>query len=281
MVSNISDKIPRKIWIMWLQGLEQAPRVVKECYKTWEDLNPGWEIVLLDETNVHQYVDVKPILAKQRFMEKAAIADIIRAKLLAQYGGVWIDATCHCQIPLDSWLEEVTRSGFFAFYKPVRESLVAIWFLAVSENNHLMAKWAEAAEAYVLSSPDLSQRPKTRRWFKWFSTNTSTTRYWFSYPIRRVFKVYPYYWLMYLFAEVVRKDSQSREIWEQTPKLRPPNPGQLHKDKLLTPLTKELKDEIDSKRAPLYKLSWRYNPKNYSEGCVLEYILTSSHQAMG
>lgn len=263
---------------MWLQGFEQAPQVVKECQKTWESLNPEWEIITLDETNVHQYVDVEPILAKQRFMEKAAIADIIRIKLLAKYGGVWVDATCHCQNPLDSWLEGVTRSGFFAFHKPVKESLVAIWFLAVSENNHLMAKWAEAAETYVLSSPDIGQRPKTRRWFKWFSTNTSTTRYWFSYPIRRVFKVYPYYWLMYLFAEVVRKDTRSQQIWEQTPKLIPPNPGQMHKDNLLTPLTEQLKAEIDSKKAPLYKLSWRYNSENYSEDCVLEYILTSGQQ---
>ena len=273
MTLHSADKIPKKIWIMWLQGLEQAPRVVKECYKTWATLNPDWEVIFLDETNLSHYIDLNPFTAKQPLMEKAALSDIVRAKLLAQHGGVWVDATCYCRKPLNEWLEEVTASGFFAFYKPVEQSLVAVWFLAVNQNNRLMARRAEAAEAYVLRNPNLAQRPKTRRWFKWLMKNTTTTRYWFSYPLRRIFKTYPYYWFMFLFAEVIRKDEKSRRIWEQTPKLRPPNPGRLHKNKLLTPLTEELKEEIDNGEAPVYKLTWRYDSKDYSENCVLEYIL--------
>ncbi len=281
MVARIPEEIPRKIWIMWLQGLEQAPRVVKECYKTWEALNPGWDIVFLDETNFHEYVDLTPVLAKQPLMEKAALSDIIRIKLLAEYGGVWVDATCYCQTPLDDWLGDVTQSGFFAFYKPVESSLVAVWFLVASRGNALIAKWAEMTEAYVLKNPNLGRRVKTARWFKWFATNTSTTRHYFSYPVKRIFKVYPYYWFMFLFAEVIRKDPQSRQVWARTPKLSPPNPGQLYHDKLLAPITKPVKNEIDNKETPIYKLTWRYDAKDYVDGCVLEYILSSDHRDAG
>lgn len=263
---------------MWLQGLERAPRVVKECYQTWKTLNPDWEIVFLDETNLHEYVDLTSVLTKQPLMEKAALSDIIRIKLLAQYGGVWVDSTCYCQKPLDDWLGDVARSGFFAFYKPVESSLVAVWFLAASRENPLIAKWAEMTEAYVLRNPNLGRRAKTARWFKWFSTNTSTTRYYFSYPLRRIFKIYPYYWFMFLFAEVVRKDPESRRVWERTPKLQPLNPGRLHKDGLLKPLTAQIKAEIDNKETPIYKLTWRYNAQDYAESCVLDYILNSEYR---
>ena len=246
---------------------------MRRCYESWGVLNPDWEITLLDQTNLTEFMDLTPITAKQPLMEKAALSDIIRANLLAQHGGVWVDATCYCRAPLDSWLPSVTKSGFFAFSRPVKQSLVAVWFMAVSQGNPLMESWAQQAESYVLNNPGLAQRPKTRRWFKWFDRNVSTTRYWFAYPLRRVFRVYPYYWFMYLLAKVVREDPASRMVWQQVPKIEPPNPGRLHKNQLLTPVTEKLKEEIEDGDAPVYKLTWRYDPLKYSEASVLAYIL--------
>ena len=267
--------IPKKIWILWFQGFEDAPRVVQKCYQTWIDLNPEWEVVLLDETNVGEYVDLDPYTARQPLMEKTALADIFRAKLLEKYGGVWVDATCYCRRPLDEWLDEVTPTDFFVYSRPVKKSLVAIWFIAVSQYNPLMMKWSELTDEYVLSNPGLAQRPLTRRWFNRFiDRNPYTTRYWFSYPLTKVFKIYPYYWLMYLFAEVVRKDRMSNEIWKRTPKVLPPNPGHLHRYGLLSPLTEAVREEIDHGSAPLYKLSWRYEESKYRDDSVLAYILS-------
>jgi hypothetical protein len=278
MVSDAPPKIPKKIWIMWLQGLEQAPRVVQECYESWKRLNPNWDITFLNEANLHEYVDLQPILAKQPLLEKQALSDIIRIKLLAQYGGVWIDATCYCQTPLDDWLNEVTETGFFAFYKPVKSSLLAAWFLAASQANPLIVQWKCATESYFMENPNLGRRTDVARWFKWFSINTFTTRYWFSYPIRKVFKVYHYYWFMYLFTEIIRRDRQSRQIWEQTPKVRVAIPERLYKFGLLSPLNQGLKDEIDRKVSPIYKLSWKYEIKDCKQDCVLDYILSLSQK---
>lgn len=195
-MGSATKKLPKRLWIMWLQGLEQAPDIVRACYKSWETLNPGWEIIFLDETSVHEYVDLKPILAKQGYLGKAALSDIIRVKLLAQYGGVWADATSYCQIPLNDWLGDHMESGFFAFRKPDRVRLLTSWFLAARPDNYLIKKWAEATDAYMLENPQLARRPKTARYFKWFQMNTRTTGFWFAYPIRKIFRIYHYYWFM-------------------------------------------------------------------------------------
>ena len=257
MTLNTSNTVPKKIWMMWLQGLEQAPHLVKECYKSWKTLNPEWEVIFLDETNFRQYADVEPVLAKQKNLQRQAIADLIRAKLLAQYGGVWIDATCYCQVPLDDWLNDYTRSGFFAFRNPEKGRLLAIWFLASSQNNHLTTRWAETIDTYLLQHPQLARRSKVARYLKWFNTNTYTTRYWFSYPVKRMLKIYPYHWPSYLFTELIRSDPQSRRIWGQTRKFDADIPLKLYRSGLLAPLTEQLKEEIDSKRVPMYKLTWK------------------------
>jgi hypothetical protein len=257
MIPDAANELPKRIWIMWLQGLEQAPELVKACHRSWITLNPGWEVVLLDEINLHEYVDLDPILAAQPHLEKAGLSDVIRIKLLARYGGVWVDATCYCQAPLDDWLDDYMDSGFFAFSKPKDNLLLAVWFLASSPGNCLIKKWEEATDAYLLENPQLARRSKTARFFKWFHTNTHTTRYWFAYPIKKVFKIYPYYWFMYLFTSLVHRDPQILQLWEQTEKFEADGPLRLYTSGLLSPLTEHLKAEIDSRRVPVYKLTWK------------------------
>ena len=48
--------IPRKIWILWYQGLSQAPFMVKTCIDSWIRENPNWEITILDTENLREYI---------------------------------------------------------------------------------------------------------------------------------------------------------------------------------------------------------------------------------
>lgn len=272
------QQIPRTIWILWLQGLKNAPRVVTECYASWRRLNPDWEIVFLDDSNLHEYVDLNDVRAKQPLMELPALSDIIRIKLLEKYGGVWVDATCFCRRPLDTWLEEATPSGFFLFTKPVPQSLVAVWFIAARKDNHLIKAWAKAAEQYILESPNLARRVKIARWFKWFSNNVTVTRYYFSFPVRRIFKFYHYYWFMYLFAEVIRKDRRAREIWNAMPKRPVPNPPGFHQTTFLNALTENMKSAIDSKELPMLKLSRHHKGESLQKGSILYYVYSLNNE---
>lgn len=85
----------RCIWVFWGQGEECMPALIKACYKQLVALN-GDAVRLVTNLNVHDFLDIpSEIYAK---VEHGAItwahfSDIIRTSLLAQYGGLWLDAT--------------------------------------------------------------------------------------------------------------------------------------------------------------------------------------------
>ena len=86
----MDNTIPKKIWFLWLQGFDNAPLEVKECYESWVRLNPGWEVVFMDESDIAAYITVP----KWR-VAKYVLSELLRINLLAKYGGVWADATCY------------------------------------------------------------------------------------------------------------------------------------------------------------------------------------------
>ena len=270
--------VPKIVWLMWTQGLAAAPPVVKACYRSWQQLNPDWNVIFLDETNLEDYLGTG-FLSRYHGVAPQAFSDLVRINLLARYGGVWSDATCYCQVPLSDWLGEQLSAGFFAFawtgknYRVARE--LSMWFLASSPDNHLTREWCGAANRYWSQNPTLTRRPKLGRYFEWLSRSPKTTGYWFSFPLTKVFKIYPYFWMSFLFNEVIRRDSHARQIWQATPKLDTEVPHRIKRAGILNPLTPELKDEIDARRAPVYKLDWRYDQAKYTETSVLHYLLSS------
>ena len=46
------------IYILWFDGFQNAPDVVKKCVDSWKYYNPDWNIILLDEDNYRQYVNL-------------------------------------------------------------------------------------------------------------------------------------------------------------------------------------------------------------------------------
>lgn len=268
--------VPKTIWIMWLQGPDKMPPVARQCYNSWRALNPDWKIVFLDENNYGDYVDIKAVLATDNHLEVQAVADVIRINLLAKHGGVWIDATCYCCVPLDDWLEEAAASGFFAFAKPHKNRLMDNWFMASHRGCYLTERLAEASNYYWLSNHKLRKHHKTltSRALTLLQKNTFVTRYWFSQPVRKVLKAYPYMWFQYLFTELVRTDARFQRIWDQTPKLSADLPHALQHMGMFKPLTETAKNHIDGKKSPLYKLRWRFKQSLYTEATTLHYLLS-------
>ncbi|RBW46370.1 capsular biosynthesis protein, partial [Psychromonas sp. B3M02] len=81
--------IPRKIWLLWYQGLENAPYLIKKCIASWIKHNPTWEIIVLDESNLHNYITLKAPQETLTKLSPAHRSDLLRLKLLHEYGGVW------------------------------------------------------------------------------------------------------------------------------------------------------------------------------------------------
>ena len=270
--------VPKTIWMMWLQGLDNAPPAVKACYNSWVAHNPDWQVVFLDEHNFRDYIDVDDVLGSDNNMQIQARADVIRINLLAEYGGVWADATCFCRKPLDSWIDEYTRSGFFAFDKPSPLKLMDNWFMASHRDCYLTQKVADESNAYWLENTGLTRRHATllsSALNLLFNRSLATTQYWFSFPIKKLFKSYPYPWFQYLFTKLVSEDPRFRDVWAQTPKLSADLPHKLLRLGIVKPLDDEAKSEIDSEATPLYKLNWHYSPAKYTPDTTLYYLFNT------
>lgn len=125
--------IPRILWSYWQGGT--PPLLVQRCFDHWRRLHPHFEIRILDERGVLQYLPAIP--AALDGASAAKRADWIRLELLRRHGGIWLDASTILTQPLDWVLQEQARTGadFVGYYlqqytsvpdRPVVEN----WFMA-------------------------------------------------------------------------------------------------------------------------------------------------------
>lgn len=178
--------VPRVVWMLWLQGWDRAPALVRACADTWRRLNPGWRVRLLDRAALADVVpddDLAHVAGKP--LEPEAFSDVVRLELLARYGGVWADATAYCLRPLDEWLPSRLDAGFFAFARPAPERLLSSWFLAAVPGNGITRAWREAARDY-------------------WAARTSRD---------------DYFWVHHLFGRLHASDPGFRAAWDAVPTL--------------------------------------------------------------
>lgn len=97
--SYLSEKVPKQIWICWFQGMENAPDLVKSCYKSVKREFPEYKITVLTAKSIQQYVTIpEEILYKwnKGIINNANFSDVLRVEILSKYGGIWLDATVYC-----------------------------------------------------------------------------------------------------------------------------------------------------------------------------------------
>ena len=105
-----------KVWVCWLQGLEEAPEIVKKCYQSLLDNLDDREIVLLTSENYKDWVTFPKHIQEKidnGTITRTHMTDFLRLELLEHYGGTWIDATVFCSgknIPSFIW-----NSDFFIY----------------------------------------------------------------------------------------------------------------------------------------------------------------------
>lgn len=271
----MQNKFPKIIWFLWFQGLEQAPLVVQKCYKSWQGRNPNWEVRFLSNENLREYVNLALPQGKEGTLTVALYSDFIRLNILSKYGGVWVDATCFCMDSLDNWLNGCIGSGFFAFCNPDQDRLIASWFLAAEKGNYIVVKLYNDLCSYW-GNNDLCNHDKKFLLEKidtLLNRNTSTTKYWFSFVVTKIFKVFPYCAFHYKFTELLRHDPMFLAIWNNTKKISADIPHAIQHAGMFGELTEGIKKEIDNKKSPLYKLTWKYSPADLKQGCPLHYLL--------
>ena len=104
IVCNSAVKINRTIWVLWLQGMERTPLLIRKCYESLKKNCPSsYNIVFLDASNLEEYVHLPPHIVEkyyQGFISRTHFSDLVRLELLYRYGGCWSDATVYYSEPI-------------------------------------------------------------------------------------------------------------------------------------------------------------------------------------
>lgn len=100
--------VEHRIWVFWGQGEAAMPPLIQACY--WQLKQHNKKVVLINCGNVGEYISLSPVIfrkVKMGAISWAHFSDIVRNMLLAQYGGLWLDATVWVsgRLPIDQLKE--------------------------------------------------------------------------------------------------------------------------------------------------------------------------------
>lgn len=241
-ILNGIDKNPayseeeRNIWVCWFQGEAQAPEIVKRCLESIRQNANGCKVVLIDNENIKKYANIPDYIfekRRKRLITPMQFSDILRATLLADRGGVWIDATVLLTAPLSSLF---TQQDFFCLsskgiYRNVN------WMIGARAKNPLMA----AEKAFL---------------FEYWKKENRLIDY-FLYPLA--------------FDFLVDNDSDLKNLWSQVP-IKHEDNCYLLKKNYFTKFDESLWQKITD-NTHIHKLSYKYDPARKISGTFLEKIL--------
>jgi len=92
--SNIEPE--STIWVCWWDGEEAMPDIVKVCYKTINQHAGKHPVKLITKNNYKEYVSFPDYIIEKvnsKIMTVTHFSNMLRANLLYEYGGIWMDAT--------------------------------------------------------------------------------------------------------------------------------------------------------------------------------------------
>lgn len=81
--------IPKKIHYVWV-GHNPKSKMIKKCIETWKKKLPDFEIIEWNEDNfdMHENIYIEQAYAAKKW---AFVSDYIRARVIYEYGGIYLD----------------------------------------------------------------------------------------------------------------------------------------------------------------------------------------------
>lgn len=143
---TLPHECSNKVWICWLQGIENAPALVQKCYASVKENLPGREIILITSENLEQYVQFPDYILekwKSGIITNTHLTDLLRLELLTRYGGMWLDATVFCSEKEENIPSYFFDSELFFFQrlKPGRDGCpfyISSWLMSAKSNNKVL-----------------------------------------------------------------------------------------------------------------------------------------------
>ena len=108
----MEQKIPKIIHYCWF-GENPKPQLVLKCIESWKRFCPDYELIEWNESNfdIHSHVFVEEAYREKKW---AFVSDFVRASVLLQYGGIYLDTDMELIRPLDPLLQHCLFAGFEA-----------------------------------------------------------------------------------------------------------------------------------------------------------------------
>lgn len=239
------NNIPKIIWMYWEQGWNNAPFVIHKCLETQYFYNSDFDIRLLDNENLYNYIEL-PDLIKQNKFPIQLFSDILRTALLKKYGGIWCDATLFFQSPLSHWIEEATKESFFAFYN----NIISSWFIASSNDNCIINSFYD----YFLKRLH-DEFENYNHYFQSWGGN-------------------PYYYLWHsTFKSLYDNNKDFKDTYDRIKKIHAFGPLEFTYRGLNSSIDDTIASDIIRKKEKLYKLNWRIK-NNDDKNSIINFLFS-------
>jgi hypothetical protein len=287
MASAAEVRIPSTIWMLWLQGEAQAPWLVQRCIASWREQNPSWQVRVLSDQDLPllQPTGLSTERWKQLSMQKQS--NLARVHLLLNHGGVWADATTLCRRPLDTWIEQHSPTGFFAFSRPGADRLLSNWFLAATQGHPLCQAWLDEQITYFKHQQPIGTRtPLQRAIFRGLEgigrLNILSSQLWFLPGIGRLTgHVEPYFISHYCFARCLDKQPKLQRLWQGVPAVdaQEAHIAKRACQRQLPPIEQQQQlGLLLSSSTPVFKLSWKTLQGSDTDRNLVSALLRASSQ---
>lgn len=133
-------EIPNKFWIMWWQGINQAPALVYKNICSLQKIFGENNVVIINKNNYKKYTNINPNILNKFSKNQISIttlSDIIRFNILKLNGGYWIDSTVVISDIFKKYFDNVDKKYFFTLstksdkkaYRNISYSKWTLWFL--------------------------------------------------------------------------------------------------------------------------------------------------------
>lgn len=186
---NPSVRINKTVWAYWRQGVDNAPKIVRKCLCSTQQMAEkiGYDFIVINEKNMHDYITLPEHVDKKHVphsMGEAHYSDLLRIALLAEYGGIWVDATLYATNTIPEYL---LNQDLFLFQSPLfgKDSygVCSSWFIIAKKGNYLVTRLRDSLYKYW----------ETERWLK------------------------DYFLFHIMLTWLVLNDKECKKIWDRMP----------------------------------------------------------------
>lgn len=139
------------IFSIWLQGEDNAPELVKACWRSVR-ANCSEKFRILDEKSLSDYIHLPEYIMEKWNSGKikpAHFTDICRVELLSRYGGLWLDATDFVSAGFPEWL---WNEDFFVYLSEGKQkgshSFIQNCFIRARASSFLIGAWRDMIFEY-------------------------------------------------------------------------------------------------------------------------------------